>query len=178
MIIDLFLKVEGIPEPEVKWYINDKLVKDRGRFQLLNEKDGKHSLILTKCKPTDSGIVKCVASSDTGEAICTANIVITEQNSSPVLKEVTDPVCEFLAGTEARLEVLTYGNPDPVINWLKGFKRLENKDKYAVEKVENTNALIIKNLKLEDAKPEPTTKRPRNCSGSPKGLRCACWGSK
>ncbi len=146
------VQVEGNPEPEVKWFLNEKLLKDRGRFQLIKEKDSRYVFVLGKCKQTDSGIVKCVAKNDAGEVSCTANIVITEQNSAPVLKEITESVCEFLAGSDARLEVLTSGNPEPTVNWLKGFKRLvESKDKYEVEKTQNKNVLIIKNLKLEDA---------------------------
>ena len=146
------VQVEGTPKPDVKWILNDKVVKNRGRFQLIEEKDGKYVLIVEKCKATDSGIVKCTASNTAGEETCSTEIIVVEENSAPVLKEVTDNVCEFLAGSDARLELLISGNAELTVDWLKGFKRLlDNKDKYAMETTGNKNALIIKNLKLEDA---------------------------
>ena len=137
---------------EMKWFLNDKQVKDRGRHRLIKEKDGEYVFVIENCKLTDRGVVKCVASNTGGEASCTAELMIAEDSSAPGLKQVSGNIGEFMSGDDARFEVLISGNPVPTVDWLKGFKKIsENQEKYQIESSDAKNVLIIKDLKLEDS---------------------------
>ena len=137
---------------EVKWFLNEKQVKDRGRHRLIKEKDGQFVFIIENCKLTDRGVVKCIALNEGGETSCTAELMIAEENSAPGLKQVSDSVGEFLSGEDARLEVLISGIPVPTVDWLKGFKKIsENQEKFQIESSDTKNVLVIKDLKLEDS---------------------------
>ena len=144
--------LENDENVEVKWFLNDKQVKDRGRHRLNREKDGEFVFIIENCKLTDRGVVKCIASNTGGEVSCTAELMIAEDSSAPGLKQVSDNIGEFLSGGDARFEVLISGNPVPTVDWLKGFKKIsENQEKYQIESSDTKNVLIIKDLKLEDS---------------------------
>ena len=144
--------LEDSTETGVKWYLNDKLIRDRGRYRLAQEGDGRFLFTIEKCKLTDRGVVKCVASNEGGESTCTAELMVAEENSAPGLKQVTSDVCEFMSGEDGRLELLISGSPVPAVEWLKGFKKIqENKEKYQIESSDTKNTLIIKDLKLEDS---------------------------
>ena len=144
--------LENDENVEVKWFLNDKQVKDRGRHCLIKEKDGQFVFMIEKCKLTDRGVVKCIASNEGGEVCCTAELMIGEENSAPGLKQVSENIGEFLSGDDARLEVLLSGSPVPTVDWLKGFKKITaNRDKYHIELSETKNVLVIKDLKLEDS---------------------------
>lgn len=144
--------LENDENVEVKWYLGDKQLKDRGRHRLLKEEDGRFVLIIENCKLTDRGVVKFIASNAGGESSCTAELMIAEDNSAPGLKQVSDDSVDIFTGDEARLEVLISGNPLPTVDWLRGFKKIsENQVKYQIESSDAKNVLIIKDLKLEDA---------------------------
>ena len=145
------IAVEDAEEAKVTWFVNDKQVKNRGRYRIYEEKEGAFVFVIEKCKLTDCGVVKCVAADQDGEISCTAELMVTEKGSAPVLKAISETVGEFMSSESARLEVLISGNPTS-IDWLKGFKKLlESSEKYEMEVTENKFALIIKDLKLEDS---------------------------
>ena len=144
--------LESDENVEVRWFLNEKQVKDRGRHRLIKEKNGEFIFIIENCKLTDRGVVKCIASNAGGETSCTAELMIAEDSSAPGLKQVSDNIGEFLSGDDARLEVLISGNPVPTVDWLKGFKKIsESQEKYQIESSDAKNVLIIKDLKLEDS---------------------------
>ena len=79
---EFMVEVDGNPEPKVEWYHNEKLVKDRGRYQLLKEKNGKLLLIIDKCKELDSGVIKCVAVNKVGECSCSVDLKVQDESES------------------------------------------------------------------------------------------------
>lgn len=143
--------LEDAEETKVTWFVNDKQIKNRGRYRIYEEKNGVFVFVVEKCKLTDCGVVKCVAADEDGEISCTAELMVAEKGSVPVLKAISETVGEFMSGDSAKLEALISGNPTS-IDWLKGFKKLsESSEKYEMEVSENKFALIVKDLKLEDS---------------------------
>ncbi|KAI3365201.1 hypothetical protein L3Q82_010304, partial [Scortum barcoo] len=72
----LTCRVNGYPQPEVKWLQNEKPVSESGRVTMQQHEDGLCSLVLANLKPSDSGVYVCRASNKLGEAMCSAKLKV------------------------------------------------------------------------------------------------------
>lgn len=89
-------KATGKPEPAVKWYKGDKLIKPSKYFQMVKDRD-YYSLRISEAFPEDEGIYKCVLSNSAGEATTQANLVVMApdvQETLPKLGKMKDVVCD------------------------------------------------------------------------------------
>lgn len=75
----LVVKVTG--EPEVEWYRNESLITDDERFVIADALDGddKYSLVIESCKPSDTGLYRCIARNAVGEAKCSAPMNVLQK---------------------------------------------------------------------------------------------------
>ncbi|XP_035469023.1 myosin light chain kinase, smooth muscle isoform X2 [Scophthalmus maximus] len=72
----LTCRVNGYPQPEVKWLQNEKPVPESSRVTVEQNDDGLCSLVLADLEPSDSGVYVCRASNKLGEATCSAKLKV------------------------------------------------------------------------------------------------------
>uniref|UniRef100_A0A8C7STJ2 Myosin light chain kinase, smooth muscle-like n=1 Tax=Oncorhynchus mykiss TaxID=8022 RepID=A0A8C7STJ2_ONCMY len=70
----LACRVQGYPEPEVVWFKDEETVESSSRVTM--EYDGMCELVLTDLGPADTGVYKCRATNDLGEALCSAKLTV------------------------------------------------------------------------------------------------------
>uniref|UniRef100_A0A672SJH2 Myomesin 2a n=1 Tax=Sinocyclocheilus grahami TaxID=75366 RepID=A0A672SJH2_SINGR len=76
--VKLFCTVSGKPNPIVKWYRNNVAIEPLsapGKYKIEN-KYGVHSLIISRCAVTDSGIYSAVATNPHGKATSKATVCV------------------------------------------------------------------------------------------------------
>uniref|UniRef100_A0A8C7G0B6 Myosin light chain kinase, smooth muscle-like n=1 Tax=Oncorhynchus kisutch TaxID=8019 RepID=A0A8C7G0B6_ONCKI len=70
----LACRVQGYPEPEVVWFKDEETVESSSRVTV--GYDGMCELVLTDLGPADTGVYKCRATNDLGEALCSAKLTV------------------------------------------------------------------------------------------------------
>ncbi|XP_042590492.1 M-protein, striated muscle-like isoform X4 [Cyprinus carpio] len=76
--VKLFCTVSGQPNPVVKWYKNNVAIDPLsapGKYKIEN-KYGAHSLIISRCAVTDSGVYSVVATNPHGKATSKATVCV------------------------------------------------------------------------------------------------------
>ncbi|XP_050978140.1 myomesin-2 isoform X4 [Labeo rohita] len=76
--VKLFCTVSGQPNPIVKWYRNNVPIEPLsapGKYKIEN-KYGVHSLIISRCAVTDSGVYSAVATNSHGKATSKATVCV------------------------------------------------------------------------------------------------------
>ncbi|XP_059393465.1 myomesin-2-like isoform X3 [Carassius carassius] len=76
--VKLFCTVSGQPSPTVKWYRNNVAIEPLsapGKYKIEN-KYGVHSLIISRCAVTDSGVYSVVATNPHGKATSKATVCV------------------------------------------------------------------------------------------------------
>ncbi|KAI5105743.1 myosin light chain kinase, smooth muscle isoform X2 [Silurus meridionalis] len=68
--------VDGYPDPEVVWLLDDEPLEETERVQIVYKEDGLCTLTLTRVQPRDSGIYKIQASNRLGQALCSARLTV------------------------------------------------------------------------------------------------------
>lgn len=82
----LDVRVTGIPTPVVRFYREGAEIQSSADFRILQEGD-LHSLLIAEAFPEDSGVYSVTASSSSGRATCTAELLVQgEQEPSLLLK--------------------------------------------------------------------------------------------
>uniref|UniRef100_A0A671QCV8 Myomesin-2-like n=1 Tax=Sinocyclocheilus anshuiensis TaxID=1608454 RepID=A0A671QCV8_9TELE len=79
--VKLFCTVSGKPNPIVKWYRNNVAIEPLsapGKYKIEN-KYGVHSLIISRCAVTDSGIYSAVATNPHGKATSKATVCVRSE---------------------------------------------------------------------------------------------------
>uniref|UniRef100_A0A8C1W9A7 Myomesin 2a n=1 Tax=Cyprinus carpio TaxID=7962 RepID=A0A8C1W9A7_CYPCA len=79
--VKLFCTVSGQPNPVVKWYKNNVAIEPLsapGKYKIEN-KYGAHSLIISRCAVTDSGVYSVVATNPHGKATSKATVCVRSE---------------------------------------------------------------------------------------------------
>uniref|UniRef100_A0A8C2Q645 Myomesin 2a n=1 Tax=Cyprinus carpio TaxID=7962 RepID=A0A8C2Q645_CYPCA len=79
--VKLFCTVSGQPNPVVKWYKNNVAIDPLsapGKYKIEN-KYGAHSLIISRCAVTDSGVYSVVATNPHGKATSKATVCVRSE---------------------------------------------------------------------------------------------------
>lgn len=71
------IQVSGEPLPDVRWFKNDKEIKDSPQSKITTFSDGTSILELPDVGPNDSGRIMCKAENYAGLASCIAKLIIT-----------------------------------------------------------------------------------------------------
>lgn len=72
----LVVQVQGIPEPDVDWYKDNRVIREGGRIEFAFGDDGSCILVIRDSVKADRGRYKCVASNAAGKAQCSAELFI------------------------------------------------------------------------------------------------------
>ena len=71
--VSLDVTVNGKPKPDVKWYKDDRPLRESNRLDIKARGD-KYSVVILGIKPDDSGVYKCEAKSKMGTVTRTFNV--------------------------------------------------------------------------------------------------------
>ena len=150
--LTLTAKVTGKPEPEVKWYRDDKEIK--ATFKIVMKKTEEVcTLTISGVTLQMSGVYKCVATNKAGEATHSAKITVSEKMEPPVftLKPAAKDIFE---GVTAKFEAKAKGVPVPEVTWYRGEEKVETTDRITVTSKEVqgvvTTSLTIDKCVVED----------------------------
>ncbi|VDN97244.1 unnamed protein product, partial [Rodentolepis nana] len=155
----LEVKVQGVPEPEVSWILNDRPVRPDFKHKLLKLPESVYCLSLESPMPMpDSGTYRCVASNPAGfkELIFPVQIHPKPQQLNVPPKFITKPAPKLTAtsGQTLSLECTFEGVPTPVVSWHKDGKLIPPNDlaenHVSVFITENTTQLSITEVVPED----------------------------
>ena len=58
--MEISVKVEGKPEPEITWFHQDKQNQTGGSIEV-SQTDAEHTLLMKDCKPSQTGLVRVEA---------------------------------------------------------------------------------------------------------------------
>lgn len=141
--------VSGLPEPEIEWFKDGKLVRDSHRFKL--EFDGNRSVLTVKdAKQTDDGEFTCTATNKVGKVSCTIELVVDEAVVAPEFVKKMNSI-ELCEGDLARFDVRVSGTPQPEVKWLKNDKDLEGEPRYEFLSDDDKHSLELSDCLLSDA---------------------------
>ncbi|CAK9822500.1 Unc-89 [Anthophora retusa] len=149
-------RVTGVPQPDVSWYFNDKLIlQDDEKYKIKRDSDAC-CLYVKDCTYDDSGMYKCRAVNKGGEAECVANLAVVDkiekmQRVEPpsFLKRIGD--CEVYRGMPAKFTACITGNPEPDFEWFCNGEKLWQTDRIRTEQEGSLLRLVIANIDELDA---------------------------
>ena len=150
--LTLTTKVTGKPDPEVKWFKDEKEIK--GTFKIVMKKiEEVCTLTISGVTMQMSGVYKCVATNKAGEAVHSATITVSEKMEPPVftLKPAAKDIFE---GVTAKFEAKAKGVPVPELTWYRGEEKVETVDRLTVTTKEAqgvvSTSLTIEKCVVED----------------------------
>ena len=73
--VTLDVTVAGKPKPDVKWYKDDRILRESNRLDIKARGD-KHSVVILGIKADDSGVYKCQARSKMGTVSRTFHVIV------------------------------------------------------------------------------------------------------
>lgn len=140
--------VSGLPEPEIEWSKDRKLIRDSHRFKL--EFDGNRSVLTVKdAKQTDDGEFTCTATNKVGKVSCTVELVVEEAVVAPEFVKKMNSI-ELCEGDLARFDIRVSGTPQPEVQWFKSDKSLEGDERYEFLSDDDMHSLELSNCLLSD----------------------------
>lgn len=140
--------VSGLPEPEIEWFKDGKLIRDSHRFKLEFD-DNKSVLTIKDAEQIDDGEFTCTATNKVGKVSCTVELVVGEAIVAPefVKKMSSIELCEE---DLARFEVRVSGTPQPEVQWFKNGRSLEGDERYEFHADDDMHSLELSNCLLSD----------------------------
>ena len=157
--------VSGLPEPEIEWFKDGKLIRDRYHFNL--EFDGNKSVLTVKdAKQTDDGEITCTASNRVGKVSCTVELVVEEAVVAPEFEKKMNSI-ELCEGDLARFDIRVSGTPQPEVEWFKNDQSLEGNDRYEFLSDDDMHSLELQNCLLSDG-------GMYRCTASNEGGQASC----
>ncbi|MFH4975264.1 hypothetical protein AB6A40_001973 [Gnathostoma spinigerum] len=142
--------VEGRPMPEVTWYLNDKQIISSDDIRVkYEESTGKTSIRIFKPKKEDSGKVTLKVKNDSGEAECSAQLIVEARTEPP--RFLVDLVSrQVKEGESAKFYVEVVGTPSPDVNWFLNDNAIISSSAIEVIDDGNKHTLIFNSVDLGD----------------------------
>jgi hypothetical protein len=148
----LTCKVKGKPQPTVEWFKDDKPVETDKRVKV--DYDGEASTLTIKDTTVDDeGDYKCVVTNELGSTSTVAEVLVNEKAGEPTIKTKLENI-ETEVGKEVKFTVEVEGSPAPEVDWYKGDKAIEDKDRFMIvddEAEKGVFSLLIDEVKPEDS---------------------------
>ncbi|XP_069178633.1 LOW QUALITY PROTEIN: muscle M-line assembly protein unc-89 [Procambarus clarkii] len=143
----LFVEWEANPKPSVKWFLNDKPIREETPGYTIRGQETTQILTINEATPDFVGTYTVKASNEYGESVCKGRFRLHE---APAITEGLKDV-EFLEDTAAKFTFKATGIPLPEIKWTKDGKKWSPDERRVKLKVENEDTF---SLVFEEAKPE------------------------
>ncbi|XP_066993446.2 obscurin isoform X3 [Anabrus simplex] len=134
------VKVQGTPNPTVKFSKNGKPIQNSDHIQVVTERADKgfYELVIAEVKKEDAGKYSCTATNKNGEASCEATVMVVDEK-------------KVFAGLE-NVNPLEPGEK-PEFQWLRDGKPFDPEERFKVlfKDEEDSLALVFQHVKPEDA---------------------------
>ena len=129
--------VQGVPQPTVKWFKEDKPLE--GPDFIIESKDKTHSLSIKETTADHTGLYKAVAENSAGtiESISNVEIQTKPQIAPP-------PDIKIISGDEFKINVVIEGKPSPKVKWQKDKKEIPSTLGITASEDGNTYSLYLK----------------------------------
>ncbi|KAE9420506.1 hypothetical protein Angca_003012, partial [Angiostrongylus cantonensis] len=119
-VISFECEVEGWPEPELVWLVDDQPLRPSQDFKI--EYDGLNAkLEIRDAQPDDTGVYCVKIQNEFGTAECKAELVVIpdpdKNHVAPDFQAVLEDV-ECNEGDEVRFKSVITGDPNPEITWM------------------------------------------------------------
>lgn len=149
--------VESIPDPEIEWSLNGRIIKDSVASQTFV--NGLCTLQLRDLLPSDGGEYICTAKNSAGSETTTATVHVRVIDKPTVEKKVGDPPCIISPlqglivkdGDPLTLSCEISGCPKPEVVWFHNGKKVEDCDEFSYENKGETYKLVFAEVFPEDA---------------------------
>ncbi|KFD70456.1 hypothetical protein M514_00956 [Trichuris suis] len=135
--------LEGEPQPEVKWYINDVPLVEDSNVEITTEK-GISKVEIKKVNFDLNGVLKCVAKNEYGEVATSTSVSIRRQIPVEFEQFLCDTTCR--EGDTLKLKAVLLGQPRPEVSWYLKGKKLVQTDKIHIYTEQNTYVAIISDI--------------------------------
>lgn len=155
--LELTVKAEGIPEPQIKWLHNgEDIIPDGKNVTVRNNLDGSTSLIIDKVRPEDGGEYEAVASNPEGSASSAADVAVVPRNIGEKQRpEIVSKLSDLTVdeGSPISLKVKVQAYPQADIKWYhKGNEIIPDGERIiASQSPDGTAVLTIADAELDDA---------------------------
>ena len=147
------LEVRVTGEPELTWTKDGKVIKSEGRFVITDTptSNNTYTLVISDCKPQDSGRYKCVAKNSQGQVFCSSTVTVLEKQVPPEFLDGGDhSSIDFEEGGELRLEVSVRGKPEPRVKWFKDNMSVMQIGRVKLEQKSGKYTLLVPASKSSD----------------------------
>lgn len=148
-LVKLIVKVNGNPEPKIKWFHNDELILPQAGYVRMSEyPDGTNTLVLNDVQPEKHGEYKLIATNEFGTAATKA--ILTVSSKPDIIKGLKDT--EIEEGSPIQFEIKFDGFPVPDLKWLHDSKEIipDGESIKISQLPDGTGILTIENAKLTD----------------------------
>lgn len=142
------------PEAEVMWYIDDEALQQDDRITFENQGD-VYAVMISATELDDEGVYKCVAQNEFGKVSCETELIVEEGVTMPLIKEPLKNV-DASVGDVVRFDVRIAGDPEPVVEWFKDGKQLEDEGRVVIiDDVDDSDkelfSLVIEGCQMVDS---------------------------
>uniref|UniRef100_A0A183ILB8 Muscle M-line assembly protein unc-89 n=1 Tax=Soboliphyme baturini TaxID=241478 RepID=A0A183ILB8_9BILA len=140
------LKIVGQPKPEVKWYINNRLIVSAEDVTLTYDSEECGMDIADVCTEMN-GCIKCVATNSAGTAETSAMITVNRQIPVEFIQGLEDAVCR--EGDTLKLTAVLIGAPTPDVTWYINGRQLTESKNVQIKKEQTTYTAVVQDITLD-----------------------------
>jgi len=142
------------PGAEVAWYKGDDPIVEDDRVTFENEGD-VYAILISPTELDDEAEYKCVAQNEFGKVSCQTELIVEEGVTMPLIKEPLKNL-DANVGDVIRFDVRIAGDPEPVIEWFKDGKQLEDEGRFVIiDDVDDNDkelfSLVIEGCQMDDS---------------------------
>ncbi|KAF8795362.1 Muscle M-line assembly protein unc-89 like protein [Argiope bruennichi] len=141
---------EGVPEPTIQWFKDDKELKNKPGLQITCSGGRNTSLFILKSAEADSGRYSCVASNTGGKATSIADVRVKPYREAPKFKKKFQAAM-VKSGSRLVLEVTVTGVPNPDVKWYRNGNLLQNSPDFRISSNGNEHSLVIPEVFPDDS---------------------------
>ena len=139
---------------KVLWLKDDEPLVEGDRVAIENDGD-VYTAVISLTELDDEAEYKCVAQNEFGEVSCKAELIVEEGVTMPLIKEPLKNV-NANVGDIVKFDVRIAGNPEPMVEWFKDGKHLEDEGRFVIiDDVDDNDkelfSLVIEGCQMEDS---------------------------
>ncbi|XP_017774924.1 PREDICTED: muscle M-line assembly protein unc-89 isoform X2 [Nicrophorus vespilloides] len=127
--ISLMVRADGLPRPEIKWFLNNKEIVDVPELQFATTSDRQITSTMTIINygENDSGLYKVTATNVVGDAETSAKVTMLQ--TPPSFAKRLERSEEVNEGEKLELKAKISGSPKPQVAWYKDGEKIDADDK-------------------------------------------------
>uniref|UniRef100_A0A0A9YTN9 Titin n=3 Tax=Lygus hesperus TaxID=30085 RepID=A0A0A9YTN9_LYGHE len=151
-------KVVGQPTPQVKWFHNDKPIKEGKDKTIKQDEEGVCNLAIVEVFPEDSGVYTCVATNIAGEAIAATTLSVEAYEYVPdsEMATVTEVESSTLLSVRSESEEDLLGDKEMTTEAPEEFRTAPTFVTPLPQLVQATPGTILRMLVKAEGTPQPT----------------------